>query len=268
MNLAERSILRLPAPLYLAPLLTGGDHLHFGYFQGPADTIPEAQENMMRLNLFFLPSWARTALDAGCGIGATARELASRGLEVTAVCPDGPMLECAREITAARNLPATITWHHSTFEAFPDGDEFDFVLFQESFQYLDDLGSAVRKLASHVRPGGRAVVADQFLSEARPRDLARFHHYDGFLERAGKCGLSLLTSCDITPAVGPTMDRFLRLLEERGEELVQRYQAEKPAIVEDIQATLRQGYLERDGAQDGLLSYRIVVLDKVGNRTD
>jgi len=261
MNLDERAVLHLPAPFYLAPLVTGSEHLHFGYYIESGNTFIEALDNMMKLNLFWLPRSARRVLDAGSGLGATTRLLAGRGLSVTSLCPQEPLVSYGRQRAAAEKLPGTIDWQLTGFENYRPEGTFDFVLFQESFQYLDDLPGAVAKFARLPRPGGRIVVGDQFLNEDRPRSVARFHFIDRFLELTKQHGLYLRTTMDITNGVFPTIQRFMDDLRARAADLVRKYKPVKPDIERDIANALEGGDLELQGIFSGILSYRILVLD-------
>ena len=253
--------LTLPPPFYLAPLITGSEHLHFGYYNDASDDFQTALDNMMKLNLFFLPPSAKRVLDAGSGLGATTRLLAKRGLDVTSLCPQPELVEYGKRRAAEEDISGTIEWQLTGFESYDTDHKFDFVLFQESFQYLDDLEDAVARLARMPRPGGRVVVGDQFLNEDRPRSVARFHWYDRFHELALSHGLYPRTACDITNGVFPTTQRFMADLERRAQELIDTHKEAKPDIEADIEAAMAGGGLELEGMFGGQLSYRILVYD-------
>lgn len=254
--------LALPTPYYLFRLLTGGDHLHFGYFKHGGESVAEAQENMMALNLFFRPKHLTRVLDAGCGLGATSRVLARQDCRVTALSPDAPLVAYARESQENEGLPHPVEYLVSGFETYEPAEPFDAVLFQESFQYLDDPFAALAKVARALRPGGRLVVGDQFLNEERPRSATRFHYHGNFLRAAREAGLVLHTHCDISRGALMTTAKMLAELRARQEALLAAHGASKPTMRQDIEDMLYWGGQELGAFREDLLSYRIFVLDR------
>ncbi|MDX1873557.1 class I SAM-dependent methyltransferase [Mycolicibacterium sp. 120266] len=99
------------------------------------------------------------ALDLGCGEGADAIWLASKGWQVTATDISGVAL--ARAADDAGDLLERIDFQrHNLDESFPSG-EFDLV----SAQFLHsmvplDRTAVLRKAAAAVAPGGRLVIVD------------------------------------------------------------------------------------------------------------
>ena len=97
-------------------------------------------------------------LDAGCGPGRHAVELARRGIEVTGIDVSPEFLELAR--AAATGLPAT--FEHCDVRTLDQNNEFDAVicLCQGGFGLLggrDDEHVVVR-LARALKPGGRLAL--------------------------------------------------------------------------------------------------------------
>ncbi len=119
----------------------------------------------------------RSVLDAGCGTGRVAVELARRGLEVTGVDVDASMLEKARA-----KAPA-LSWIHADLAGVDLGRTFDAVVLAGNVMiYLSagTEGTVVANLARHVEPGG-ALVAGFSLEPGR-LDLAT---YDTDAQAAG-----------------------------------------------------------------------------------
>ncbi len=105
----------------------------------------------------------RSVLDAGCGTGRVAIELARRGLEVTGVDVDASMLEKARA-----KAPA-LSWIHADLTGVDLGRTFDAVVLAGNVMiYLSPgtEGTVVANLARHVEPGG-ALVAGFSLETGR-----------------------------------------------------------------------------------------------------
>jgi len=99
-----------------------------------------------------------TVLDAGCGTGRVARELARRGVDVVGVDLDDDMLATAR-----RRSPE-LAWHCSDLVTVELGRRFDLVLLAGNVMILLAPGterSVVSNLARHVRPGGLLVAGFQ-----------------------------------------------------------------------------------------------------------
>ncbi|NHI20155.1 class I SAM-dependent methyltransferase [Phycicoccus endophyticus] len=123
------------------------------------------------------------ALDVGCGEGADAVWLATRGWTVTALDPSGVALERAR--TAAGAAGAEVTWVRGGL-ADADLPARSFDLVSVFYPALDLETRPVRRLASLVAPGGTLLVV---------------HHADVDRERALEHGFdpeALLAPGDVT----------------------------------------------------------------------
>ena len=123
----------------------------------------------------------RSVVDAGCGTGRVAVELAGRGLDVVGVDLDASMLEKAR--TKEPDVP----WVHGDVVDVDLGRTFDVVLLAGNVMIFLAPGTeseVVANLARHLEPGG-ALVAGFSLEPGR-LDLDT---YDG---HAGAAGLVLV----------------------------------------------------------------------------
>jgi len=119
----------------------------------------------------------RSVLDAGCGTGRVAVELARRGIEVTGVDVDAAMLEKAR--AKAADLP----WVLADLATLDLGRTFDVVVMAGNVMIFLAPGTerqVVISLAGHLEPDG-ALVAGFSLEPGR-LDLAA---YDGHAAAAG-----------------------------------------------------------------------------------
>jgi SAM-dependent methyltransferase len=122
----------------------------------------------------------RSVLDAGCGTGRVAIELARRGVEVVGVDVDASMLDVAR--TKAPDL----TWTLGDLASVDLGRSFDVVVLAGNVMIFLAPGTeddVVENLARHLAPGGALVAG--FSVERGRLDVAT---YD---DHAGAAGLGL-----------------------------------------------------------------------------
>ena len=92
----------------------------------------------------------RRVLDAGCGGGLVARELAAAGAEVVGIDRSLGSLGVARRATPRRFRPA-----QGRLERLPFADaSFDAVVAADVLEHLPDLPAAVAELARVLRPAG------------------------------------------------------------------------------------------------------------------
>jgi SAM-dependent methyltransferase len=99
-----------------------------------------------------------SVLDAGCGTGRVAIELARRGIDVVGVDLDDELLDIAR--TKAPEL----TWVRAGLATMELGRTFDVVVAAGNvIGFVDpaERAGAVRRCGAHLSPGGRFVVGYQ-----------------------------------------------------------------------------------------------------------
>ena len=104
----------------------------------------------------FVASFApATVLDAGCGTGRVAIELARRGVDVVGVDLDPAMLQVAR-----RKAPE-LDWRHADLATLDLGRRFDQVVMAGNVLLFVAPGAEaaiVERMAAHLSPGGRLVA--------------------------------------------------------------------------------------------------------------
>lgn len=112
----------------------------------------------------FAPS---RVLDAGCGTGRVAIELARRGIETVGVDLDPGMLEAARtNAPHLRWVEADLATHRLTSDHGPEPERFDVVVAAGNvmiFVAPGAEGDVVTTLAEHLTPEGRLIAGFRLL---------------------------------------------------------------------------------------------------------
>ncbi len=135
-----------------------------------------------------------SVLDAGCGTGRVAIELARRGVDVVGVDLDPAML------AGARDKAPDLMWVESDLAKTDVGRFFDVVVLAGNvmiFLTPGTEGAVVAAMARHLRPGG-ALVAGFQLQPGR-LDLGT---YDGHCRAAGLDLVERWATWDRRPFVG------------------------------------------------------------------
>ena len=122
-------------------------------YDRPDNPVVMAEEPVVREMLDARP--AGRALDAACGTGRWAHELASRGHSVTGVDATPEMLtEARRKVPEARFEPGDL-------EAIPlAAGSVELAVCALALTHVAELGPAIGELARVVRAGGRVVISD------------------------------------------------------------------------------------------------------------
>jgi ubiquinone/menaquinone biosynthesis C-methylase UbiE len=116
--------------------------------------VAHAQQLLGRIN--YQPGWRY--LDVGCGVGATACEIAgANNLEVTGVDIDPKQIEAARAGSARPNLHFTVM--DATRLDFPDG-QFDIVAACMATHHIPDWERVLAEMVRVLRSGGYLIYSD------------------------------------------------------------------------------------------------------------
>jgi SAM-dependent methyltransferase len=134
-----------------------------------------------------VPAGARV-LDAGCGTGRVAVELARRGYEVTGVDNDASMLDVARRSPDVR-------WHDADLSALSLPERFDLVVAAGNVVVFLAEGTeqeVLRRLAAYLVPGGLLVSGWR-------TDRLSAHEYDRLAGGAGLVPVDRWSTWDREP---------------------------------------------------------------------
>ena len=214
-------------------------YLHYGFFEDPNEPIAKAQERSTSALIERLPPSPARLLDAGSGLGTTLRKLQSLGYRVTGITPDAKQVAAIGEGVDVRCI---------AFEAMPEEETFDAILFQESSQYIDSgaLFANAAKLTRHV------IVLDEFT--VRAGEGASLHALDRFLAAASANGFELVEDVDVSAKAAPTIDYF-----------AQRFPRYRGALKTDLALTdaqidslIESGVHYRDFYDRGIYAYRVM----------
>jgi ubiquinone/menaquinone biosynthesis C-methylase UbiE len=127
-------------------------------FQEKFDKLAASGQDVHGEASFVMTLEPSSVLDAGCGTGRVAIELARRGVEVVGADLEATMLDTARE------RAPEIEWVESDLAALNLGREFDVVIMAGNVPLFTPEGShaaLVAGCARHVRVGGALVAGFQ-----------------------------------------------------------------------------------------------------------
>jgi 27-O-demethylrifamycin SV methyltransferase len=201
-----------------------GDDLHHGVFAEGTEDLLTATRELTRLMIeASAMSPAMRVLDAGCGTGGPARQLAQdQGVHVLGISTSRVGVETAQAKAAAEGLDDLLAFEQR--DALATGlpeESFDVLWMVESSQYLVPREAMMTECLRLLRPGGRLVLCDVVLK--RPlelRDLRRLHtelsimqdvfgdaqmsEVDEYLQLFSDHGLEVSEQIDLTAQVRPT----------------------------------------------------------------
>lgn len=147
--------------------------IHYGYWDKKVKSFPQS---LLRMNEVMMElgeiQTIDKVLDAGCGVGGSSIFLASvLGCKVTGISLSERQVQQATENAVAKNVGDLVDFKRMDYGAtdFPDAS-FDVVWGCESICYADDKEKFVKEAYRLLKPGGRLIIADGFVSEFKNND--------------------------------------------------------------------------------------------------
>ncbi|CAN8105596.1 unnamed protein product [Discula destructiva] len=180
-----------------------GDSFHFTDYM-PGDTWAQAQarhEHFLAVALSLRPGMR--VLDAGCGVGGPAREIAQlSGAHVTGVTINAGQVKMAQEANAAAGLTDrvdVVQGDFSNLHMFPDG-HFDAVYAIEALCHSADWSKTYRELRRVTKVGGRLAFWEEVLTPLYDESNSEHREIRGRIEY-GASLVRLLTSAQVRDAL-------------------------------------------------------------------
>lgn len=142
--------------------------IHYGYWDDQVKNFPHS---LIRMNEVMMETAAikptDKVLDAGCGVGGSSIYLATvLGCNVTGITLSERQVQQANENAKMKSLASIVDFKVMDYANtdFPD-ESFDVVWGCESICYADDKEKFIMEAFRLLKPGGRLVIADGFVSE-------------------------------------------------------------------------------------------------------
>ena len=147
--------------------------IHYGYWDSTVQSFPQS---LLRMNEVMMEAAGikstATVLDAGCGVGGSSIFMATAlGCRVTGITLSERQVEQAIANAKKKEVESLVDFKVMNYCAtnFPDAS-FDVVWGCESICYADNKEQFIREAYRLLKPGGRLVVADGFVTDFKNND--------------------------------------------------------------------------------------------------
>ena len=206
-------VIGLDAGLLIGKFFMDTEELHYGYWPNDrtatALNFSEAQDRHSQLIIDNIPEGVKKILDVGSGSGSLAKKMVSLGYQVDCVIPSEFLAEKVQQ-----KLDASSKIHITKFEDLDISNNYDLILFSESFQYVH-LIKSIDKILSILDKNGYLLICDVFhknVSGVSP--MRGGHRLDLFENEIETTDLIKKTDIDITLETAPTWDFLNQFLNE------------------------------------------------------
>lgn len=257
---------------------TWGEHMHHGYY-GPDGSEKkgrqEAQIDLIETLLAFgQVEQATNILDAGCGVGGSARYLAKKyNAQVLGLTLSPVQAEAAHSFTAEAGLSDQVSFQvQDMMQIDPNAGPFDLIWSMESAEHILNKPALFKLFYDRLAPGGRLVMATWCHRNIPPvldhtdlsllKSLYRIYNLPPMcseedLERyASNAGFRKVETADWSDAVAPFWGEVIRsAMEWKNLKLLLR------TGKSTIEGAWAMRYM-RKGYQKGLIRFAVVQAQK------
>ncbi len=147
--------------------------IHYGYWDEKVKSFPES---LLRMNEVMMETAkiksSDRVLDAGCGIGGSSIYVAQlAGCNVTGISLSDRQIAKATELAVRNKVETKVEFKMMDYcsTSFPE-ENFDVVWGCESICYADSKEKFINEAYRLLKPGGRLVIADGFVTDFKNND--------------------------------------------------------------------------------------------------
>ena len=233
------------------------NHLHYGLFSDPEDSVEIAQQRATDYLFSLLPEPCEV-LEVGVGLGTTLKRLLQLGYKAVGITPEAAQASLARQVCTQ---PEAVVL--SRFETFEDvSARWELILFQESSQYIDPV-DLFGKCSASLKPNGEIILLDEFSLVRDESSRPSLHFIEHFTALGERFGFELLHHADLSRQAALTVDCLLRMLNQHKASLVKalKITADRIGALIAANESYKENYLK------GRFGYRALKFRRTGAQT-
>ena len=255
---------------HLYATIWGGEHIHYGVYEHPNESIHRASERTVQLMAQTLETLTPTSrvLDLGAGYGGAARYLAKTD-HCSVCCLNLSELQNQRnrDLTQTQNLTHLVEVIQGSFEQIPEPDSsFDIVWSQDAILHSGDRRQVLAEVQRVLKVGGELIFTDPMQRATCPPGLLQpaferlgikdMGAYGFYTQTAQELGFEERHFIDLSPNVPIHYQRFGQIVRDRYAEMVtltsQAFVDKTLSSLEPWIEYYQQGYM-----QWGILHFRL-----------